>query len=149
MAALVAPGTPISVLLDHGLNEKQVESLNEAGATTVERVSDMTPEQLEEIQGVGPEMVESIQLAVQEYYSQFETTENQEVDGTGEAAAQTAEAAVVESDVVGSDVVASDAVEFDKIRFPDHPQAETVSPSEAEQDQAESGQDRAPEEPQA
>src|SRR5579884_3698871 len=72
MAALVSSGTPISVLLDHGLGEKLVEKLSEAGATTVERLSDMTPEQLEEIPGIGPKMVEKIQLAVQSYYGQFE-----------------------------------------------------------------------------
>ncbi len=73
MAAMAAQaGTPVSVLLDHGLGEKLIEKLSEAGVTTVERVADMTPEQLEEIQGIGPKMVERIQQAVQGYYGQFE-----------------------------------------------------------------------------
>jgi N utilization substance protein A len=72
MAAMAAQaGTPTSVLLDHGLGEKLVEKLTEAGATTVERIADMTPEQLEEIQGIGPKMVERIQQAVQSFYSPF------------------------------------------------------------------------------
>jgi N utilization substance protein A len=73
MAAMAAQaGTPTSVLLDHGLGEKLIEKLTEAGATTVERIADMTPEQLEEIPGIGPKMVERIQQAVQSYYAPFE-----------------------------------------------------------------------------
>jgi len=81
MAALVSPGTPISVLIDHGLSDNLVEKLNEAGTSTVERLSDMTPEQLEEIQGIGPKMVEKIQLAVQAYYAQFEEGAAEEAAG--------------------------------------------------------------------
>ena len=73
MAAMAAnAGTPVSILIDHGLSEKLVEKLTESGATTVERLADMTPEQLEEIQGIGPKMVERIQQAVQSFYGQFE-----------------------------------------------------------------------------
>jgi N utilization substance protein A len=72
MAALVAPGAPVGVLIDYGLPEKVVEKLAEAGIGTVERLGEMTPEQLEEIQGIGPKMVEQIQETVVAYYSQFE-----------------------------------------------------------------------------
>ncbi|MGO9894156.1 MAG: transcription termination factor NusA [Bryobacteraceae bacterium] len=72
MAALVAPGAPVGILIDYGLPEKVVETLAEAGIGTVERLGEMTPEQLEEIQGIGPEMVEKIQETVVAYYSQFE-----------------------------------------------------------------------------
>src|SRR6266702_2705791 len=64
MAALVAPGAPVSVLIDYGLGEKLAEKLVEAGVATVEKLGSMTPEDLEEIQGIGPKMVEKIQLAV-------------------------------------------------------------------------------------
>jgi N utilization substance protein A len=72
MAALVVPGAPVSVLVDHGLTETIVEKLMEAGITTVEKLGAMTPEQLEEIPSIGKEIVESIQLAVNSYYNQFE-----------------------------------------------------------------------------
>ena len=72
MEAIVSSGTPVSVLLDHGLGEKLVDRLLEAGAGTVEKLADMTPEQLIEIQGVGPKIVEKIQLAVNGFYSQFD-----------------------------------------------------------------------------
>lgn len=72
MAALVVSGAPVSVLVDHGLAEKVVEKLLEAGIGTVEKLGAMTPEQLEEIPGIGPKTVEMIQLAVNSYYAQFE-----------------------------------------------------------------------------
>src|SRR6202011_3864023 len=72
MAALVAPGAPVSVLIDFGLGEKLAESLLESGIATVEKLGSMTPEELEAIQGIGPQMVEKIQLAVNAYYEQFD-----------------------------------------------------------------------------
>jgi transcription termination/antitermination protein NusA len=72
MAAMVGPGTPVSILIDHGLADKLADKLLESDVTTVERLADMTPEQLEEIPGIGPKMVEKIQVAVNSYYLQFE-----------------------------------------------------------------------------
>jgi len=72
MAALVVPGAPVSVLVDHGLEEKLVEKLLETGVATVERLGSMTPEELEQIPGIDPKMVEKIQFAVNSYYAQFE-----------------------------------------------------------------------------
>ncbi len=78
MAALVAPGAPVSVLIDYGLSEKIVETLLQAGVGTIEKLGGMTPEQLEEIQGIGPDMVEQIQQTVNGYYSQFEESQGVE-----------------------------------------------------------------------
>src|ERR1700720_1567351 len=55
MAALVVPGAPVSVLVDHGLAEEIVEKLLGAGVGTVEKLGSMTPEELEAIPGIGPE----------------------------------------------------------------------------------------------
>jgi N utilization substance protein A len=75
MAALVVPGAPVTVLMDHGLAEAVAEKLMAAGVGTVEKLGAMTPEQLEEIPGVDDEMVENIQTAVVGYYGQFEEQE--------------------------------------------------------------------------
>ena len=75
MAALTVPGAPVSVLIDYGLGDKVAEKLVEAGVSTVEKLGSMTPEQLEEIPGIGAELVGMIQLAVNNYYGQFETGE--------------------------------------------------------------------------
>jgi N utilization substance protein A len=90
MAALVVPGAPVTVLMDHGLSEKLVEKLAEAGVPTVEKLGAMTPEQLEEIPGIGPKMIEKIQSAVVNYYGQFEVAldEEAEEEGGGERPAE-------------------------------------------------------------
>jgi N utilization substance protein A len=72
MAAMVAPGAPVSVLIDYGLAEATVEKLIAAGTGTIEKLGGMTPEQLEEIQGIGPVGVEKIFESVNAYYAQFE-----------------------------------------------------------------------------
>jgi N utilization substance protein A len=89
MAALVVPGAPVTVLIDHGMSDAVAEKLMAAGVTTVETLGSMTPEQLEEIPGVDPEMVENIQTAVVGYYGQFEeeppAAETSGTESAGEA----------------------------------------------------------------
>jgi N utilization substance protein A len=104
MAALVAPGAPVSVLIEYGLSEVLVERLVATGIGTIEQLGSMTPEQLEEIQDVGPQVVETIQQAVNAYYSQFEDPAAE----AAEAAPQTSEA-VAES----AEAVAESAVEVE------------------------------------
>jgi transcription termination/antitermination protein NusA len=72
MAALVAPGAPVSVLIDFGLEENVVERLVEAGVGTIEKLGGMTPEDLEGITGIDPAVVQRIQDSVNAYYGQFE-----------------------------------------------------------------------------
>ena len=72
MEAIVPSGVPLNTLLEHGLSQKSVDRVVESGTETVEKLADMTPEQLLEIKGIGPRMVEKIQLAVSSFYSQFE-----------------------------------------------------------------------------
>ena len=72
MAAMTGSGTPVTILIEHGLTENLVDKLAEAELSTVEKLADMTPEQLEEIPGIGPKMVEKITLAVGAYFGQFE-----------------------------------------------------------------------------
>ena len=72
MAALVAPGAPVSVLLDHGLDEPVVDSLFAGGVPTVERLAEMTPEDLEALPGITPDTVERIRDAVIAYYGEYD-----------------------------------------------------------------------------
>ncbi len=109
MAALVVPGAPVSVLIDHGLAERIVEKLLEAGIPTVERLGDMTPEDLEAIPEIGVDLVEQIQAAVNAYYGQFEApapeqeetvpAESAEPEGAPEASLETPPEATSESPV--------------------------------------------------
>jgi N utilization substance protein A len=71
MAALVPAGAPVSILIDHGLEEEVVEKLIQAGVGTVETLGGMTPEELELIPEIGPE-IEKILISVNSYYAQFE-----------------------------------------------------------------------------
>jgi N utilization substance protein A len=98
MAALVAPGAPVSVLVDYGLPDKLLETLLETGVGTIEKLGGMTPEQLEEIPGIGPQLVGKIQEAVNAYYSQFEE------QGQGEAEPASAEEAVEAQAVAGGEI---------------------------------------------
>ncbi len=72
MAALVVPGAPVSVLMDHGLAGEIVDKLMSAGINTVEKLGEMTPEELELVPEIGADMVAPSQAAVVSYYGQFE-----------------------------------------------------------------------------
>ena len=80
MAALTAPGTPLSEL--PGMGPKTVEKIEAAGISTIEKLADMTPEQLMEIPGIGEKMVEKIQQTVAAY---FQSLEGQPAAESGEA----------------------------------------------------------------
>jgi len=96
MAALVAPGAPVSVLIEYGLGDKLADLLLESGVTTVEKLGSMTPEDLEAIQGIGPKMVEKIQQTVNAYYGQFEAEPGAPAGSEGEAEAGAATEAELE-----------------------------------------------------
>jgi N utilization substance protein A len=71
MAALTAPGTPLAEL--KGIGPKTIEKIEAHGVTSIEKLADMTPEQLMEIPGIGEKMVEKIQLAVAGYFQSLES----------------------------------------------------------------------------
>jgi transcription termination/antitermination protein NusA len=71
MAALTAPGTPLAELA--GVGPKTIEKLETAGITSIEKLADMTPEQLVEIPGIGEKMVEKIHQSVAAYFEALET----------------------------------------------------------------------------
>jgi transcription termination/antitermination protein NusA len=75
MADMVISGAPVSVLIDHGLDELIVEKLVAAGIGTVERLGAMTPEELEAIPEIDEGIVSEIQSAVVSFYGQYESEE--------------------------------------------------------------------------
>jgi N utilization substance protein A len=119
MAALVAPGAPVSVLIDYGLSDKVAERLVETGIGTIEKLGSMTPEELEEIQGIGPEMVEQIQESVNAYYSQFEDSAPE-----GAAAAEAVEVDAVEAEAVEAEAAEAEGAAAEPVE---------AEPGEAEQ----------------
>jgi N utilization substance protein A len=83
-ADMVISGAPVSVLLDHGLEEAIVERLIGAGIGTVERLGSMTPEQLEAIPEIDESVVEHIQSSVVSFYGQYESEGVEEASASGE-----------------------------------------------------------------
>ena len=104
MAALTAPGTALTQLA--GVGPKTIEKLEAAGVTSIEKLADMTPEQLVEIPGIGEKMVEKIHQSVAAYFEALETAATAAPDAavsaegegvaTEEAAAGGEEAALVD-----------------------------------------------------
>ncbi len=100
---------PLSALQEYGLDSEVESKLMAIGINTVEKLGEMTPEQLEEIPGIGAEMVEKIQLAVINYYGQYDAAEQSagqssdaggepEVEVAGEVQAVAPESIEIESD---------------------------------------------------
>jgi N utilization substance protein A len=92
MAALTAPGTPLSELA--GIGPKTIEKLESHGVTQIEKLAEMTPEQLMEIPGIGEKMVEKIRLAVTSY---FENLESREAAAAESAASEPSQEAPTEA----------------------------------------------------
>ncbi|MGB7025271.1 MAG: helix-hairpin-helix domain-containing protein, partial [Candidatus Acidiferrales bacterium] len=63
--------TPLTELA--GVGPKTIEKLEAAGITSVEKLADMTPEQLVEIPGIGEKMVEKIRVSVEQYFQALES----------------------------------------------------------------------------
>jgi transcription termination/antitermination protein NusA len=111
MTALTAPGTPLSEL--QGVGPKTIERIEMHGVSSIEKLADMTPEQLTEIPGIGEKMVEKIQLSVAAY---FQSLENPQPEGESlealaeqETAADAAEQAdATEETAEAADVAAED-----------------------------------------
>ncbi len=138
MAALVAPGAPVSVLLDYGLEEPVVERLVEAGVGTIEKLGGMTPEELERIEGIGNALVGRIQQTVNAYYAQFEDT-GAEAASPAEPAAVDSEAAL--DDTLEVEVVPEDAAEPEPgIEEPESVPAVQIEEPESPEDSSDSGE---------
>jgi transcription termination/antitermination protein NusA len=85
MADMVMTGAPVSVLIEHGLDENVVELLVGAGIGTVERLGGMTPEDLEAIPGIDEGIVSQIQGSVVSFY-EYDSAEQSAQQEVAEAA---------------------------------------------------------------
>ncbi len=95
MAELTVATTSLSELA--GVGPKTIEKLEAHGITSIERLADMTPEQLLEIPGIGDKMVEKIRVSVEQYFQSLESQQNAEGE-TAEAATATDVAAEAEGE---------------------------------------------------
>jgi N utilization substance protein A len=86
MAALTAPGTPLSEL--KGVGPKTIEKIEVHGISSIEKLADMTPEELTAIPGIGEKMVEKIQLAVAAHFQSVEQQQAAEAAQPGELPAE-------------------------------------------------------------
>jgi N utilization substance protein A len=139
MAALTAPGTPLSEL--KGVGPKTIERIEIHGVTTIEKLADMTPEQLTEIPGIGEKMVEKIQLSVAAYFQSLENpqAEAESLEGIAEQAATedtVEEAQATEEAAEAADVAAE---EIDALAEGDEIAAAAAAAAEGETGNAESG----------
>jgi transcription termination/antitermination protein NusA len=119
MTALTAPGTPLSELA--GVGPKTIERIEAHGVSTIEKLADMTPEQLTEIPGIGEKMVEKIQLSVAAYFQSLENPQpeteslealaEQETAENGAEQADAAEEAAEAADVAAENIEAPSEAE--------------------------------------
>src|SRR5574337_1212032 len=83
MTALTAPGTPLAEL--QGVGPKTIEKIEGHGISSIEKLADMTPEQLMEIPGIGEKMVEKIRVSVASYFQSLKDQQAAAAEETGEA----------------------------------------------------------------
>src|ERR1700759_1530878 len=102
MAALTAPGTPLTQLA--GVGPKTIEKLEAHGVTSIEKLADMTPEQLVEIPGIGEKMVEKIHQSVALYFENLEAQAAAPPEAVGVAEG---DGAVAETEVAAEEEAAS------------------------------------------
>ncbi|MDE3137750.1 MAG: transcription termination/antitermination protein NusA [Acidobacteriota bacterium] len=128
MTALTTPVTPLEELA--GVGPKTIERLQEHGISAIERLADMTPEQLMEIPGIGEKMVEKIRAAVATYFEMLEAgaapsaqpeAGAEETAETGAAEGEAAASAPVEESVETAETEAAP----EKDEAADPPETET------------------------
>lgn len=119
--ALLSTGAPVSALIEHGLAETTVDALVKGDIGTVEKLGNMTPEELEAIEGIDEDAIARIQQAINSFYGQAyeqpaepaeQQPEEQQIESV-EPAEGAAEATAAPSDtmVASSESAAGEGVE--------------------------------------
>jgi len=139
MSEMTVASTALAEL--KGVGPKTVEKLEEHGVTSIEKLADMTPEQLLEIPGIGERMVEKIRAAVEAHFQALEAQQATvlESEPTEAAAEATASEQVMGTEVQQGEDSAHPASEEHLVTSA--PQAETPT------DQVDSEVPGAPTEP--
>src|SRR5579864_2097831 len=135
MTALTAPGTPLSELA--GMGPKTIERIETHGVSTIEKLADMTPEQLTEIPGIGEKMVEKIQLSVAAYFQSLENPQPESESLEALAEQETAEDAVEQAQAAEETAEAAD-VAAEEIEAPT--EAEEIAEAAAAQGQTDAAE---------
>jgi len=131
MTALTAPGTPLSEL--KGVGPKTIERIEVHGVSSIEKLADMTPEQLTEIPGIGEKMVEKIQLSVAAYFQSLENPQPESESVEALAEQETAEDSAEQAEATEETAEAAD-VAAEEIEAPT--EAEEIAEAAAAQGQA-------------
>ena len=126
MSLLVDQGTPLSELkaITDGLREK----LTAAGVTSIEKLGEMTGDDLQNIPGVGPKMVEKISAAVQNYW---EGGDGASLADASEDEGETPASASASASAPALAPATAPASEAAPAAEPDQPQQESASQPEA------------------
>ena len=118
--ASFAAGTPLSVLMEHGLPETLLNVLIEGGIGTVEKLGSMTPEELDQIAGIEAGNVETISAAVNGFYGHYpEPAAEAPVENAAEEAPPKEQTQAVESDTMVSSESASEGSSANATGVPD------------------------------
>ncbi|HEV3481539.1 MAG TPA: transcription termination factor NusA [Candidatus Acidoferrales bacterium] len=140
MAALTAPGTALTEL--SGVGPKTIEKLEAAGITSIEKLADMTPEQLVEIPGIGEKMVEKIHQSVAAYFEALEAQPiapiepSTEDEAAAELMPEASEASVETPDTMEPSDQAETAELTEEVQADAIPSAEEPSEEDEETTQA-------------
>jgi N utilization substance protein A len=86
---------------------KTIEKIEAHGVTSIEKLADMTPEELTAIPGIGEKMVEKIQLSVAAHFQSIEQQQAAEAVQPADIEEQPGEAEPVAED--SADPIAADA----------------------------------------
>ncbi|HEV2298461.1 MAG TPA: transcription termination factor NusA [Candidatus Acidoferrales bacterium] len=85
-----------------GVGPKTIEKLEEHGINSIEKLADMTPEQLIEIPGIGEKMVEKIRAALEAHFQALESQQAVAPEGEAPGEETVASEQVSDSEVSGA-----------------------------------------------
>ncbi|MBM3737766.1 MAG: transcription termination/antitermination protein NusA [Acidobacteria bacterium] len=111
MAAMQVDGEPLSTLASYGLHEKTIQRLLEAGVPTIDRLAEMTVEEVLALPGINQKALERIQNAVTAYYGPPPGENESEPQESAPETLQVGESVTIEG--AGQDDSAREASSFD------------------------------------